>query len=132
MMMSANKYYSGFIALAFLSAYPTVGQEDSQSAEGARSEAGQESIERAQVKQEEIRGVEISVVNSTVQDGVKPATRINLEKTLKLLSQPKPKPKPSPAAAAGLGGRKSKPKPGGGSGDARRVVSSPQTPEGGS
>ena len=89
--------------------------------------------EKEKIKQEQIRGVEISVVNSTVQDGVESPTQVNLEKVLKLLSKPKPKPKSSPAAAAGLGGRKSKPKPGGGGGDSRKVVNSSRQPlEGGS
>lgn len=90
-------------------------------------------VEKPKVRQEKIRGVEISVVNSTVQKGVKSPTQVNLEKVLKLLSQPKPKPKPKPAAAAALGGGgKSKPR-GGGGGDGRRVVSSPPQPgEGGS
>lgn len=85
-------------------------------------------VEKTQVKQEKIQGVEISVVNSTVQDGIQPVSRVNLEKVLKLLNQPEPKPQPSPSAAAGLGARKSKPKPAGGSGDARRTVTSPQEP----
>lgn len=80
------------------------------------------------IKQEQIRGVEISVVNSTVQDGVESPTQVNLEKVLKLLNKPQPKPKSSPAAAAGLGGRKSKPKPSGGSGDSRRVVNQTREP----
>jgi pyruvate/2-oxoglutarate dehydrogenase complex dihydrolipoamide acyltransferase (E2) component len=76
-----------------------------------------------QAKQDQIKGVEITAVNSTVQDGVKPGTQINLEKVLKLLSKPKAKSKPKPKAAAGLGKRKKpKPAPGPGKSDSRRKV----------
>jgi len=76
-----------------------------------------------QVKQGQIKGVEITAVNSTVQDGVKPGTQINLEKVLKLMSQPKAKSKPRPKSAAGLGKRKKpKPAPGPGKSDSRRKV----------
>lgn len=76
-----------------------------------------------QANQDQIKGVEITAVNSTVQDGVKPGTQINLEKVLKLLSKPKAKSKAKPKSAAGLGKRKkSKPSPGPGKSDSRRKV----------
>ncbi|MFT5126986.1 MAG: hypothetical protein ACI8W8_000585 [Rhodothermales bacterium] len=76
---------------------------------------------QVQAKQDQIKGVEITAVNSTVQDGVKPGTQVNLETVLKLLTKPKSKSKPKPKPAAGLGGKKPRPAPAPG-GDGRRPV----------
>jgi hypothetical protein len=77
--------------------------------------------EQKKTKQDQIKGVEITAVNSTVQDGVKPGTQVNLETVLKLLTKPKSKSKPKPKPAAGLGGKKPRPAPSPG-GDGRRTV----------